>query len=324
MTAVGGIGARLRAGRERLGLTILQAAEKLHMDARILESLEAEDFAALGAQVYVRGHLRRYAELVGESNAQLNELYSQSSLNAQPDLTRIAKAPPSSGSNKLIFPALVVLAVFAVAGGVFWVLSLTPKGAQGPQELDGTAGAPTATPASGPTAPAAGQDGGPAHKAGAAGTGTVQSSSAANPAAGSRTRLASAGGPEGMLSGAAAAASGTAGIAAPAIAAGTPSPAATPPHSARVQQITLHFTSDSWAEVYDSAGQRLFYDVGAANSVRNLKGAPPFRIVLGNAPGVTLDVDGQSASFAKLTQADGTAEFQVTRSGHIARARPGD
>ncbi|MBV9724549.1 MAG: helix-turn-helix domain-containing protein, partial [Gammaproteobacteria bacterium] len=49
-----GIGTRLRAGREKLGLSLLQSAEKLHMDPKLLESLEAEDFAALGAPVYAR------------------------------------------------------------------------------------------------------------------------------------------------------------------------------------------------------------------------------------------------------------------------------
>ena len=68
--SVRGIGARLRAAREQCGLTVLQAAERLHVDARILEALEAQDFAALGASVYVRGHLRRYAEAVGESAAE--------------------------------------------------------------------------------------------------------------------------------------------------------------------------------------------------------------------------------------------------------------
>ena len=57
-----GIGARLRAAREKRGLTLLQAAERLHLDVRVVEALEAGDFAALGADVYVRGHLRRYAE----------------------------------------------------------------------------------------------------------------------------------------------------------------------------------------------------------------------------------------------------------------------
>ena len=50
-----GIGTRLRAAREKKGLTLLQAAERLHLDSRILEWLEAENFAALGAPVYARG-----------------------------------------------------------------------------------------------------------------------------------------------------------------------------------------------------------------------------------------------------------------------------
>jgi len=73
-----GIGSRLRAAREKKSLTILQAAEKMHVDARILESLEAEDFVALGAPVYARGHLRHYAELVGESPTELQQLYADS------------------------------------------------------------------------------------------------------------------------------------------------------------------------------------------------------------------------------------------------------
>jgi len=71
-----GTGARLRGAREKKGLTVHEAAEKLHVDARTLEALEAEDFAALGADVYVRGHLRRYAEFIGESPAELQELYA--------------------------------------------------------------------------------------------------------------------------------------------------------------------------------------------------------------------------------------------------------
>ena len=61
-----GIGVRLRAGREKMGLTLLQVAEKLHVDAKVVESLESERFDALGAPVFVRGHLRHYAELIGD------------------------------------------------------------------------------------------------------------------------------------------------------------------------------------------------------------------------------------------------------------------
>jgi len=58
-----GTGARLRGAREKKGLTVLEAAENCTVDARTLEALEAEDFAALGADVYVRGHLRRYGRV---------------------------------------------------------------------------------------------------------------------------------------------------------------------------------------------------------------------------------------------------------------------
>src|SRR5262249_30011695 len=116
----GGIGARLRAGREKLGLTVLQAAERLHLDPRIIEAMERAGFATLGAPVYARGHLRHYAELVGESAEEIGELYSNSSHTAgQPDLTRIAKAPPADETSRLVAPALVVLAVFAVAGAIW-------------------------------------------------------------------------------------------------------------------------------------------------------------------------------------------------------------
>lgn len=119
-----GIGARLRSARERSRLTILQAAEKLHLDPDILEALEAENFAALGAQVYVKGHLRHYAELVGESPEALFDLYSQGARIPQPDLTRIPKALPEDIS-RFVGPAVIVVIGFAVAGTVWWVLSLS-------------------------------------------------------------------------------------------------------------------------------------------------------------------------------------------------------
>lgn len=118
------IGARLRSARERSRLTILQAAERLHVDPDVLEALEADDFASLGAPVYVKGHMRHYAELVGESPEALFELYSQGTRIAPPDLTRVPKPLPDD-AGKLVGPAVVVIIGFAVAGTVWWALSLS-------------------------------------------------------------------------------------------------------------------------------------------------------------------------------------------------------
>ena len=127
-----GTGARLRGALEHQGLTVVQAAEQLHVDARTLEALEAEDFAALGADVYVRGHLRRYAELIGESPAELQELYASSRQAARPDLTRIARRERGGGGARLVLPALLGLAGVALVVLLWWVLTMPGETPQPP------------------------------------------------------------------------------------------------------------------------------------------------------------------------------------------------
>lgn len=146
-----GIGARLRSAREKKGLTTLQAAEKLHVDARLLESLEAEDFAALGAPVYARGHLRRYADLIGESPAQLQQLYDDTSRIASPDLTHIARPEPHGDPARLLVPAFLILVGVALAGILWWVLTMQAGKSQPLHGLKPVATAAPAAAAAGPT-----------------------------------------------------------------------------------------------------------------------------------------------------------------------------
>lgn len=58
-------GELLREERIRRKLSVQQAAEDLHLDVRSVEALESNNFQALGAPVYAKGHLRRYAILLG-------------------------------------------------------------------------------------------------------------------------------------------------------------------------------------------------------------------------------------------------------------------
>ena len=62
-------GGMLRAERERRGYSVQHAAEEMHLDVRVIEALEANRFEALGAPVYARGHLRKYATILGLSPA---------------------------------------------------------------------------------------------------------------------------------------------------------------------------------------------------------------------------------------------------------------
>jgi cytoskeleton protein RodZ len=377
----GGIGARLRAGREKLGLTVLQVAERIHTDPKIVEAIEAENYEALGAPVYARGHIRHYAELVGESATELIALYSGSSKVAQPDLTRIVKAPAGLDSNKLVAPALLVMAVFAVAGAVWWVSALSKKKPQLSETHVVGDEASTVVPESAPDATAMQAQPAPS---GAAGSNAVQSRSGgtaasggmATPGGATQAGAATAGATQARARGAPATAAtqaraGSAGAAAaqgrtggpttgaPASAAaqgrtggatgGAPGPSATPgragsaaappsgsgsstsslaastatPQRSKNQaQVTLHYSADSWTEVYDASGARLFYDVGGANSVKTVVGTPPLRVVLGNASGVAVEFNGRNTPVAKLALPDGSVQFSINRSGRVVRAKP--
>jgi cytoskeleton protein RodZ len=324
-----GIGTRLRAGREGKGLTVLQAAEKLHVDSKILESLESEDFEALGAPVYVRGHLRHYAELVGEKTDELQSLYSNSIRVMPPDLTQIPKAQLPSETRRLVVPATVVLLVFAIAGAVWWIVTLSkgqqPKPAQAasvaapasaPPESGSAVTSPVPVPADAPTPPKGPI---PVRMGRGIAPETAEDTRHATAASAGRQRAATP--PDRSASGASEASSPAAKKTPPDSASdGTPPPAARA--SSREAQLTLRFTAESWAEVYDSKGERLFYDIGSADSVHTFKGVPPLRVVLGNAPGVAVEVNGRAADLATLTHPDGSAQFVVGRAGRVSQPSP--
>jgi cytoskeleton protein RodZ len=116
------IGVVLRTARERMGLGVIQAAERLHVDTSIIEALEADRFSDLGAPVYVRGHLRRYAELLGEPASPLQDRYSllQES-SALPDLTRAPRFIPQTNRSERSWRwPLILLAGLLVLGMILW------------------------------------------------------------------------------------------------------------------------------------------------------------------------------------------------------------
>ena len=121
------IGQTLRAARERTGLAVTQAAERLHVDVAIIQALESGRFSALGAPVFVRGHLRRYAELLGEPEAPLQARYAaMHESSVPPDLTQLlTSVVPVLPRQTRRWP-LILLAVLLVLGiAVWWALRLS-------------------------------------------------------------------------------------------------------------------------------------------------------------------------------------------------------
>lgn len=59
------LGDALRAQRERMGLTVLQAAEDTRIRDKFLRALESGDYQTLPGTVYTKGFLRNYADYLG-------------------------------------------------------------------------------------------------------------------------------------------------------------------------------------------------------------------------------------------------------------------
>ena len=59
------LGERFRAAREARGLTLSDVAEHIRIRSVYLAAIEDENWAAIGAPVYIRGFLRTYARFLG-------------------------------------------------------------------------------------------------------------------------------------------------------------------------------------------------------------------------------------------------------------------
>jgi len=270
---------RWRAGRERAGLSVAASAEKLHLDPKVIEALEADRFAELGASVYVRGHLRRYGDFVGERGAELVDAYTaREARPPPPDLTQIPQAERHADPRKLKTPVMFVGLASALVVAIWWVLA-------------GSRPRPV--------------------RADVRPTLRVEQVAAQSPAMLAAQTPAAA--PVAEPLGAAPAAAVPASDAAP-VRKEEPAPA----HPTRLK---LELANDSWVEVYDSRGERLFYDVATAGSVQSVEGRAPLRVVLGNSAGVTVEVDGQSRDIPGNALDGEGARFVVNRSGSLSRAR---
>jgi len=71
------LGERLRSARKARALTLEQVARELHLNDSVILDLENDRFEQLGAPVYVRGHLKLYARMIGLAENDVLEAYRE-------------------------------------------------------------------------------------------------------------------------------------------------------------------------------------------------------------------------------------------------------
>ncbi len=254
-------GERLAIARRSHEISASDIAKELHLDEPKVRALEQNNFELLGAPVFAKGHLRKYAELVGVSTDDIIADYYR--------LNQTAGAPPVVGPARKferdytpVSWIVVSLVVIIVASASYWWF--TRDSARPPVvRTQAAVLAPFASDASDE----------PVQQA-AAETAEILPE------------------PEPLV---------TAEDLPPTETMLVSSTAADFESEPLVEDVSLlpqvhvelSFSGDCWTEVSDASGRRLFYDLGTAGRVVALAGDEPLQIVLGNSENVSINVEGR-------------------------------
>jgi len=103
----------------------------------------------------------------------------------------------------------------------------------------------------------------------------------------------------------------------PAASAAAAAPADSPADLAVTGRVRLHltFSANSWVDVRDSSGRRLFMGHGNPNTVKSLAGKAPFRVYIGNVSGVHVEINGREVPIDPTLIKGDIARFTVGTDG---------
>jgi cytoskeleton protein RodZ len=280
------LGQRLRTEREKRGMSAQKMADDMHLDAWVIDALEAGDYERIGPAVYAQGHLRKYANILGVSAAQEGPVPLTKPAGPPPPTPIIRLDPPGGGGS--IWPTVGGFAVVAlVAGGIVWWRPWhATRAASAAARVPLAASVPASTSASEPAAEVA-MDAGKAVE-----TANEEAAAGAGEAAGSGAAAATAATPAG--------------------------PVELTPGVGRAH-LRLSFSADSRVAVYDYTGKSVFTGNGRANSVKTLSGMAPFRVYLGFASGVQLQVNDRAVAIGPQFVSGDVARFEAGADGVLRR-----
>ena len=254
-------GERLAIARRAHEISASDIAKELHLDEPKVRALEQNNFELLGAPVFAKGHLRKYAELVGVSTDDIIADYYR--------LNRSTGAPPVVGPARKferdyspVSWIVVALVVVIVASASYWWFTRDPV-------RPPVVRTPAAVLA--PFASDASDD-------------PVQEETAETAEILPE--------PEPLVTAEELPPTDTM-LVSSTVADFESEPLVEDVSLLPQVHVELSFSGDCWTEVSDASGRRLFYDLGTAGRVVALAGDEPLQIVLGNSENVSINVEGQ-------------------------------
>lgn len=310
-------GALLREARERMGLSVADAAAHTKLAPRQIEALEADDYQQLPEMAFVRGFVRSYAKLLQLDVAPLLAALpqAQSVTHVSPDSVDVpfpdARSPQLQ--NLIWLGAALFLSVVVVAFAVWHYTSpaVPDKPVETakvetaialPAQMEVIPASAVAETAASSVASAVAESAVPA----AAPAATLPVLKPLQPASAVKpTQPAAAEKPVPAMPVAKPVPLSAASAVKPAPVAAKPPVPAAPAATPAVQSgnLRLTFGEESWTEVRDKDGNIVSSQLNPAGSELSLKGQGPFSLVVGRATSARLIYKGKTVDMKPYTNA---------------------
>ena len=273
------IGAMLKGRRQDLKLSVQDIATQLRLDPRIVEALESDNYEGLPAPLYVRGYIRGYSKILKLDSNALVELYDSDAPSAPPEIIPEVKHPTQTSSSDKPVKAFTYLVTFTLVILViaWWQSSFVVKTVISP-----TAPAPGKAAEQAPLSPRLSDSTTEVRHADDA----FYSAPAGEPSTeyATQSQLAATPGAEpGLITG---------GVSGP-------------------DRVVFRMNADSWVEVFDAGGERLFMNLARAGEELSLTGTAPFSVLLGYAQCVSVEFNGHAFDPAPYSHS-GIARFTLS------------
>ncbi len=304
-------GELLQQAREEAGMSLREAADKLHLLPRQVTALEAGDYQQFNGEVFCKGYLRAYGKLLGIDAGMLVERYLQLLPEKQP-----AAMVPKSVARQIQQPGkgrsiqYWSLAAFIAVVAVLWMRNNDgmpepmTSGVLAAQQIvvddNDRSLVQTLEPAI--TNPAAGMPSLAAVDTVGLVEGEAVQVASLVVAADKRDDNAM-----GTVQGASSADNPPAN--APSLGMSSIEEGSSFELAAR-DLLQFRFTDDCWVKVTDSDDNVIFANLKRARDTLELSGSAPFRVLLGYAPGVSLDYNGKPVTI-KVNKKNQSARLVV-------------
>ena len=273
-------GEQLRHLREQKNLSAQDVANRLNLDTRIIESIESDNFDSLPAATYVRGYLRSYAKILNADADAILAAYNNDAPDAPEIIPEVKHSSQTSSSDKPVKAVtyLISLSLFILL--VAWWYN---------QQLNKPVDSSTDTVVEEEVLPPPGlpydipvivHSPSPYYSAVPAEAEDIAESSMAEESV------------ETSNAGETTAEENEA----------DDYPLSVSSESEGPDSLVLTLSADSWIEVHDAFGEKVFLNIGREGQVLSLRGTAPFNVLLGFSEGVAVEFNGEKFDASPYTK----------------------